>query len=61
MISPSLSVIDIVDDNVMTLILVSVPLSRDIENTSLEASIILSSRIYTLTQDDFTTHGANVS
>ena len=53
--------IDIVDDNVLTLILVSVPLSRDIENASLEASIILSSRIYTLTQDDFTTHGANVS
>ena len=53
--------IDIVDDNVLTLVLVSVPLSRDIENASLEASIILSSRIYTLTQDDFTAHGANVS
>ena len=53
--------IDIVDDNVLTLILLSDPLSRDIENASLEASIILSSRIYTLTQDDFTAHGANVS
>ena len=53
--------IDIVDNNVLTLILVSVPLSRDIENTSLKASIILSFRIYTLTQDDFTAHGVNVS
>ena len=53
--------IDTMDDNVLTLILVSVPLSRDIENASLEASIILSSRIYTLTQDDFTAHGENVS
>ena len=47
--------------NVLTLILVSDPLSRDIENASIRASIILSSRMYTLTQDDFTAHEANVS